>query len=121
MNSIICKFCNNDANNKTLEEFDRFGMSIYFCSACKAEYITYKSGKLASTSLYSELNSKLYRVSFNSHGLWLWYVGVPGIPGIPGVSKNKEMKLLKSFNDEIVVDINLNNINDKIKYWLLFI
>src|SRR4051812_47571370 len=108
-----CTFCLKEAPHSPILEMERHGVEIYFCHECKAEYLYFVGGTLAGTSLYTEINNKTYRWSFNSTGsAQLWFIKEPGEPG---VRKNENLVPIKYFSyDEKVPQITPTNINEKL-------
>jgi hypothetical protein len=118
-----CTFCGQAAGYAPLEEMEYHGVGVYFCHTCNAEYLYYQSGEMASTSLYTEIHGRMYRwtVSIGRNSLWasatLWYVEKPGIPG---KKKNEGLVPVKDFENPLP-DVNPQNINEKLKTWLVFL
>lgn len=112
-----CQFCGLDANYTPLDKMERHSVGVHFCYNCNAEFLYYKSGAKASFSLYTKINNKLYRWTVAGQSGTIWYVDKPGVPG---VSVNEGMTAVKTFYDD-VPDITPQNINDKLKTWLLFL
>ena len=72
-----------------------------------------------SHSLYVYIDDNLYRWTIPIlGGGHIWFIKFPGIPGI---KKNKGLKLIKSFKNEIMPEINPQNIMEKIKTYLMFL
>jgi hypothetical protein len=126
---LPCQFCPRLADYSPIHELDSNAqvfqerLLIYFCSDCRAEYLVYKkSNKLYSTSLYTKINDRVYRWSVLSEGsAQLWLVKEPGTPGI---SINKGLSMVKSFfppEGEDVPTLTPENINEKIRTWLVFL
>lgn len=124
---LPCKFCSKTADYSPIHELDstvfQQRLLVYFCSDCKAEYLVYKrSNKLYSTSLYTKINDRLYRWSVISEdSAQLWLVKEPGLPGI---SINKGLSIVKSFfplEGDAIPALTPENINEKIRTWLVFL
>ena len=115
-----CSFCNQDAKYTPLKEMSYHGVGIYFCYTCNTEYLYYQSGDLASTSIYTEISGKMYRWTITSmNSCHLWQIKTPGIPG---VKKNEGLFLIKNFSsNDALPNITPQNINEKIKTWLVFL
>jgi hypothetical protein len=115
-----CKFCFGSAVNAPLQELAYYGIDIYFCHDCKAEYLFYQSGNTASVSLYTEINGKTYRWSATPPIYRIWLIRVPGIPG---QKRNEGTVVVKSFKDDTgeLSKVNPSNVNEKLKTWLVFI
>lgn len=118
-----CQFCHQPTKYCPLEEMERYCIKVYFCHACRTEYLEhFRTNQMVlwTVSIYVELNEKMYRWS-NSTGYdkyQLWYVMEPGEVG---VSINKKLQILKSFSKEEVCQITPTNIAEKLKSWLLFL
>jgi hypothetical protein len=124
---LPCKFCPKLADYSPIHELDSNAqvfqerLLIYFCSDCRAEYLVYKkSNKLYSASLYTKINDRVYRWSVLSEGsAQLWLVKEPGTPGI---SINKGLSMVKAFfQPDSVPALTPENINEKIRTWLVFL
>lgn len=124
---LPCKFCPKMADYSPIHELDstvfQDRLLVYFCSDCRAEYLVYKkSNKVYSTSLYTKINDRVYRWSVLSEdNAQLWLVKEPGTPGI---SVNKGLSMVKSFpskDGEPLPALTPQNINEKIRIWLVFL
>lgn|SRR5574338_141405 len=118
---IPCKFCGQGAGYAPLQELSAYGIDVYFCKPCSAEYVFWsrlaKDESYTSCSLYTEINGKMFRLTFQSDGAAnLWYIKNPGVPG---TRANRDLDMLKAFTHH--PDVNPQNINEKIKTWLVFI
>lgn len=118
-----CKFCGKAAAYSPLEEMERHGVHVYFCRDCSAEYLFYWDGTLGSTSLYTEIGKNTYRwsVSHDETTAVLWHIKNPGEPGR---RINTDLVSIKSFDTrkgEVVHALTPENINEKVKTWLLFL
>lgn len=116
-----CKYCGRGAGYAPLQELVSYGVDVYFCKPCSAEYVFWarasKDEGYTSCSLYTEINSKVFRLTFQSDGTAnLWYVKTPGVPG---TRANRDLEMIKSFSQH--PDAIPSNINEKIKTWLVFI
>lgn len=126
----ICRFCSGPVPYTPLAEMEELDVKVYFCSTCIAEYCYFwddvhgswqRNGQPSSVSLYTTINTKVYRWTISSTGdANLWYIKNPGIPG---TRKNIDLECLKSFmtKDGSVPEITPQNINDKIRTWLVFL
>ena len=115
-----CKFCCNNAQYSPIDEMIRHGVGVFFCYPCNAEYIYFFDGLCASTSLYTEINNNTYRYTITSSGIGALSQIID--PGIPGKRKNGSVKQIKRFESSYTPsDITAQNINDKIRTWLLFV
>lgn len=118
---IYCKFCKQVAPYTPLDEMEAYGVKVYFCVTCQAEYLFWSEADSCSVSLYTEINHKLYRFTTDKAGIIrLWYIKDPGLPG---TRINRNLTLLKVFGTEKneVSEITPQNINNKIRTWLLFL
>jgi len=101
-----------------LEAMERHNVSVYFCHPCQAEYLFFRDGSRASVSLYTTIKDKMYRWTVTSVGsAQLWHVKEPGVPG---VKVNEGMFTVKSFSGNIP-QLTPDNINEKVRTWLLFL
>jgi hypothetical protein len=105
-----------------LDEMESHGVGVFFCHPCKAEYLYFQSGDLASSSLYTEINGRMYRwtMAYGGCGM-LWFVKEPGIPG---KKKNEGLEAVKSFDPDkgdIVPQLTPSNINEKLRTYLVFL
>lgn len=122
MITCVCRFCQKDARYAPIAELDAHGMKVYFCDECSAEYVFYAAGLLSHYSLYTTINTKMYRwtrsmSAYSGGRAWLRYIETPGIPGAVA---NKDVSLIKTFFGD-VPDITPQNINEKLKTYLVFI
>ena len=122
-----CKFCQQMATYAPLDELEIYGVKVFYCYQCKAEYLYYTSGgtptTYASVSLYTEINNKMYRWTIieNGHGksARLWWIKNPGIPG---TRINSDLESVVYFEDFVPPsDITPQNIMNKISLWLPFV
>lgn len=121
-----CKFCGQAAPYTPLYDESAASLqervAIYYCHTCRAEFLFYTDSSLASSSLYTKINGKMYRWTEISTGCaMLWLVGQPGTPG---VAVNKDLKMIKSFDihdGDIIPDVTPRNVNEKIRTWLVFL
>lgn len=116
-----CKFCQDQATYAPLNEMEVHGVKVFFCHECQAEYVVFPDGTVASTSLYTKINQKMYRWTVTSVGNGIIYHVVE--PGIPGVKKNK-LSMVKHFNSkdgQAIQNLTPQNVNDKLKTWLIFL
>lgn len=114
----ICQFCNNKATHQPVPEMEKHGVKVFFCNPCQAEYVLFTDSSLAYTSIYTEINQKLYRWTISSISANLYQIG---IPGTPGVSTNQNVKHIKHFNINQISEINPSNIKNKLKLILTFL
>lgn len=113
-----CRFCINGASYAPLNEMEKHDIKVYFCHDCKAEYLYFPDGLAASVSLYTEINQRMYRWTVSSqHVAQLTYIKDPGIPG---TRKNENLEFIKSFKKDYP-HITPQNINEKIRVWLVFL
>lgn len=116
--SHICKFCKNPAKYEPISKIEKYGVTIFFCHTCHAEFLFWPTGSLINESLYAEINGKMYRLTTTpTIAVSIWYISEPGIPG---KKINEGLKILKTFKGEIP-DINPSNIVEKLKTYLIFI
>ena len=119
----LCKFCQAKmeyvplsvrSSNKNFRTMD-----VFYCYKCDYEYN--KVGTWENHHVYKIVNSKMYRWSiafFNDATARLWYVGEPGAPG---VRPNRKMKLLQRFEAGCYPSITPQNIEQKLRFMLLFL
>lgn len=112
-----CTFCGAGATYSPLDELDKHGVDVYFCHPCRAEYLYFWDGQCASTSLYTEINKKMYRWTISSSSAVLWYIKNPGTPG---TRKNDGIEFIKAFKEDVPV-ITPQNVNEKLRTWLIFL
>lgn len=120
-----CRFCLKPPVSTPLDEMKRHNIEVYFCYTCKAEYLYWNDGELASWSLYITHHDKMYRwtvsVWQSETGLkntgQLWYVKDPGIPG---TRKNSNLQLIKTFTEDFPA-ITPENFPIKLPTYLIFI
>jgi hypothetical protein len=119
-----CKFCKAPATYAPVDRMDSFGIKVYFCHPCSAEYLYFTRGdapceKPSSFSLYTVINSKMYRWTVRADdGVQVWHVKKPGIPG---VSINQDMTPVVYIKDIETANINPQNIQVKLQTWLPFL
>lgn len=117
-----CQFCSNMAGYAPLDEMEKHNVGVYYCHTCKAEYLFFRDARMASVSLYTAIKDKMYRWTVTSVGsAQLWYVSVPGIPG---VKKNEGLVPIKSWDTsrgDTLPQLTPDNINEKLRTWLLFL
>jgi hypothetical protein len=119
VNPKPCKFCGKAASYCPLDEMEQYGVKVYFCHPCKAEYLFWPNGVRSSISLYTIINHKTYRWTIlKENTAQLWYVKDPGIPA---TRLNHNLDLIKFFNGSDMPELTPQNINDKIRTWLIFI
>jgi hypothetical protein len=113
-----CQFCQQDATFAPLDEMKDYGVDVYFCHTCQAEYLVFqKTNFINSVSLYTTINKKMYRVTNIQNTLvQLWYIKNPGIPG---TRKNTDLSLIASFKEDLPKVTPLN-IKDKVRTLLVF-
>jgi hypothetical protein len=116
-----CSHCGGFAGYAPIPEMDYHEADVYFCHRCQAEYIYFRgTGNLASVSLYTTINGKMYRWSTNRTIGQLWRIK---IPGIPGEKKNEGVEMIRSFNPDVgeaIPNITPENIEEKIRTILVF-
>lgn len=117
-----CQFCNNEPVDSPVEEMSRYGVSVYYCHTCQAEYLYFRSGTCASVSLYTTISDRCYRWTVTSaNTAQLWHIKEPGVPG---VKKNEGMVPVKSFDEkdgDHLPKLTPLNVNEKLRTWLLFL
>lgn len=122
MNDFKCLFCFNLATPAPQKKLDAYGIYVRFCHKCMVEYISHEDrSKVNYYSLYTTINDKVYRwtVSTLERPLYAWLRHVQN-PGIPGYMINKDMVVIKRFKDDIP-NITPQNINEKVKTYLIFL
>ncbi len=107
-----CIYCKKEVPPAPLPEMESLGATVFFCHACKTEYVFWSDGELASHSLYTKINDRTYRWTVGAGVCQLWYIGDPGEPG---VRVNKNMQSIKAFNFKNSPNITPNNIQQKIR------
>lgn len=110
---IICSFCQTSVPPAPIQSLAAFGIDVYFCYTCNAEYVDYKNK--ITVSLYTSIEDKLYRWSIYDHAHRLYSYKTFGIPG---KSVNTGAKLLATLPPS---DIHPHNVRNKIKLFLTFI
>lgn len=119
---LHCKFCKNDAPYSPISEMEHHGVKVFFCHPCQAEYLIFEDRTLASTSLYTQINHKMYRWTVSSVGTGTLSHIID--PGVPGVRKNGKVTQIKYFDPrkgETFPLLTPQNVNDKLRTWLLFL
>jgi hypothetical protein len=116
LQSKPCKFCHDQAQYHEQAMMEQLGIYVYGCSACKAEYLYYKNGRLGSYSLYTFFNGKKYRwtVTCSTSEARLFEVLNPDIYDVQA----RNFKLIHHFSQ--APDISPINIKEKIPTYLLF-
>jgi hypothetical protein len=115
----LCSFCQKETKYVPITVRGKRTLKVNFCADCSAEFVYWRDSGTMVTHLYTTVNDKMYRWSvdsFTDGQARLWYVESPGIPG---VQPNKNLKLLKSFNE--FPYITPQNINEKIKFMLVYL
>ena len=119
-----CKFCQSPAIYSPIERMENFGIKVYFCHPCQAEYLYFSRNdivneKPASYSLYTTINNKMYRwTTISGGGVNVWYVKNPGEPS---VSINEGMEFVAHIKEIGPFSVNPQNIMVKLKIWLPFL
>jgi len=116
-----CQFCQQFPLYNPLEEMEHYGVKIFFCHTCKAEYLYWRTNQnYSSVSLYTEIQGKMYRWTYRTQGYsQLWWVKNPGIPG---TRRNRDLQsILHVSPEEGIPDITPANINSRVRTWLLFL
>jgi hypothetical protein len=93
-------------------------LTVHYCYDCKYEYVVFGFYDNINQHLYVEINNRTYRWSLEYGMAQLWYVGEPGIPG---ERPNRKMKRLQSFKDGYYPSITPQNIEQKLRFMLLFL
>ena len=116
---VPCKFCEENAEYKPLPEMDKYNARVYFCDPCQAEYVFFRNqNKPAVVSLYISIHNKMYRWSkLLGDVVHLYEVKVPGLPG---VQINKDLQLLKRF-ENVGYTMTPQNIKSKLEILLTFL
>lgn len=118
MNTYCCHFCLEQISSAPIEELTKFGMQVYFCHTCLAEYVFVGNGKsLSHYNLYATINNKMYRWTINDSCALLRYVKCPGQVGS---IVNRDLGILKIFKSDIPI-ITPQNIKDKLQTYLIFL
>ena len=113
---VPCQFCDKRAAYSPLPELELYGMRVFFCHPCQAEYV-YREN-LWSSSIYADVNGKKYRWTNFGDRYTLYHILNPGIPG---VRLNRGIDHVASFKKEDAVGITPSNLVAKIKTWLPFL
>lgn len=108
---ISCPYCNNPPTYNSISI-----VTLHFCKPCSAEFIAYKNN-VKSTSLYTTINSNLYKISCFFKAISLYLINSPGIPG---VSYNQEITYIMPLKIDFSTLTPLN-VNNKISTILSFI
>jgi len=133
-----CQYCQQPTESIHLPEFDDYGAFIRFCHACQAEQLCWSSDEaIISNSLYAKINNRLYRwtvasspvvdqlgIPFNIVGS-LWHV-IDAIGYEPGMGtfhtrEIANMEHIKTFRGEIAPILTPQNIEQKIRTWLMML
>lgn len=123
----VCKFCLKDmvyvpipikykSRSLGATSLNPRQITVYYCYDCKYEYVVL--GDNINHHLYTEINNRTYRWSLEYGMAQIWYVGEPGIPG---KQPNRQMKRLQSFKDGYYPNITPQNIEQKLRFMLLFL
>lgn len=117
-NAIKCKYCNLKIYTLLLDELSNFDICVYYCNFCKVEFCYFiNKNKMASTSFYSKINSKYYRLTIPVVGQYqLWH-----IKDSNDLHTRKYHKINLILSLEEKPNINPQNINEKIKNWITFV
>lgn len=117
-----CSHCGGFAGYVPIAEMDAHEVDVYFCTRCQAEFTYFRnSGLLASSSLYTTINSRMYRWCCIRGTYQLWHIKEPGIPG---KMKNGDREMIRAFSPnkgESIPNITPLNIEEKIKTILVFL
>lgn len=115
-----CKFCQKDMAYVPLT-VSRSGRSAtfhaHYCHNCNYEFVPL--GNMKNHHLYRMVGGRMYRWTYEetTNVARIWYIGQPGVPG---VSPNKDLKLLKTF-EEHFPEVTPQNVEDKLKLVLVFL
>lgn len=113
-----CKFCGRGASYAPLAEMDKYGADVYFCHPCQAEYVFWsRTEDFNSVSLYTTLNGKMYRLQYQADNVAV--LSHIKTPGEPGTRVNKDIERIKVFSYH--PEATPENVNEKIKTWLVYI
>jgi hypothetical protein len=121
MTTLDCKFCRKEMVYVPLTvSHPGFGSTTFhahFCFDCNYEYAPI--GGMRNHHLYRKIGDRMYRWSYDeaTGATRIWYIGTPGVPG---ESPNKDLELLKSFNEPIP-PVTPENVEDKLKLVLVFL
>lgn len=116
-----CKFCQKEMKYVPLvlshSGISAITIPAHFCETCSYEYAPL--GGMKNHHLYRMINERMYRWSYEetTNVARVWYVGTPGTPG---VSPNKDLQLLKSF-EEHFPEVTPENVEEKLKLVLVFL
>lgn len=118
-----CKFCGQGAGYHPLKQMDKYGMDVYFCHVCQAEYVYYQSGTLSGFNIYIKINNKTYRWSSSPDGKTasVWHIGEPGVPGVKANRRSTCLKQFSADAGDIFPSITPQNIESKLRTWLVFL
>lgn len=113
-----CIYCKENIPYESISELEILGIKVYFCFVCQAEHLYFSNDNLASVSLYTTINSNLYRWTMPCKGNnQLWLVKNQELPFS---RKKSNTELVKCF-DEISYNVNPKNVYKKIKNLLIFL
>lgn len=118
MKSIKCKFCHGEAVYSPIEDLKQHAINIFFCDTCRAEYLAFPDSRISSVSIYTEINNKMYRWTTTSNNRGT--LSIIKNPGIPSNRKNEGVIYVLSFNNILPNTVTPDNIQQKIKAWLIF-
>ena len=119
-----CTYCKYPATYSPIDKMEVYGIKIFFCHPCQAEYLYFSkkdipSEKPSSVSLYAVVKEKMFRWTITADGnVCLWKVGSPGIPG---VKINENMESIAFIQDLQTTTVTPQNIRSKLEKWLPFL
>lgn len=120
MEHIHCQFCRFDAFYSPIKEMEAVNVNVYWCKNCHAEYLQFKDAEtISSVSLYTVINTKLYRWTISGDRAFLWHVREQGIPGIQANRGCKLLLFLKPGHTK--PEMTPDNVNLKIRVYLPFL
>lgn len=92
-------------------------INAYWCEKCYYEYAPL--GGMINHHLYKMIGDRMFRWSYEetTDVARIWYIGSPGIPG---VSPNKDLKLLKTFEEHFPM-VTPDNVEEKLKLVVTFL
>jgi hypothetical protein len=112
-----CKFCGREVSYEPLKEMEEYGVKVYFCHPCLAEYVYWNDGAHATASVYITYRDRMYRWTVSNDMGQLWYIKNPGVPG---TRRNENLELIKTFRRDIP-HINPSNFLEKLSIYLVFL
>jgi len=114
-----CQFCQQEVSHEPLKGLEEYGVKVYFCHDCLAEYVYWTDGAEASSSVYRTYRDKMYRWTVTPQRDTAYLVHIKK-PGVPGSRHNEDMHILKVFKSDFP-NITPDNFIDKLSVYLVFL